>query len=212
MKSSLSLLTIACAAFGSTACASAADNLEETSGQVAPVTIHWTDLDSKTGEVVLRTTEITREQADWLLDARERNRLSSKPPAEATPAPSAPAEHIGTESSALTLGSTSWTDCQSYEWMLVRSAPNNEGSIFCAKWASGFMNSVAIPFVPRYYDAAAASSAFFNLCTHPSSCYVRECGTGSDVWTTIYQSSGSGNINPPSSVRFVVAQNAWIVC
>ncbi len=217
MKRLFTILTIAGAGLAASACSSDSGSAEGVGTQATAINIHWTDVDPDTGETVVKTKEITRAQAQWLVDARavSRARAAGLEPQLGAPAerPVAGAERVGSLKAPLTAGSIDWSDCQSYEWMLVTSGSDFSGDIFCAKYESGVLNTVVIPFVPQWYDAAASSSAFFSLCTGSSSydCMVGECG-GSKIWTTIWQSSGSGNIFPPSSVRYVMAQAQPMIC
>jgi hypothetical protein len=210
MKTSVTVLLLASAALSVSACGSAPDGEPGSAEQGAPVTIHWTDIDATSGETILRSTVITQEQARWLREARQAKRVH----ADRVEAPVLTGqENIGAQRSALTVGSTAWSDCESLEWLLLSSENDFGGDIFCAKWASGALNALLIPFVPRWYDSAASSSAFFSLCTGSSSCYIAECGYGSDVYMSIFQNSGTWNITyQPNSLRYVVAQYNALVC
>jgi len=162
-------------------------------------TIYWSDQED--GRPVIRQEQITRAQADDLLARRAANkaaRLAGKP------------EHRG---QALTLGSTSWMDCQFYEWFLVTSGQDQSGQIFCTKWGgSGAPWSIELPWIPAYYDR---STSFINtMCSDSASCGVWDCGPGSNNVRVFYpnQTPQTENYMPPSKRVFIVSQASAFPC
>lgn len=184
----------------------------QTAGE--PVTISWTAKSPTTGVVELQKTTITQAQVDWLKASRARAREGFL--AGRTVALEQPPAGIETKTSAQTIGSTSWTDCASYNWFFVTSASNGGGNIFCAEWASGANNTVSIGFVPAYYDSAtSATGIVFNVCTSTTNCQLTQCcenGSCSGVWRSFFQNSGTGNISPPSGATFIGAQSGIYIC
>jgi len=218
MKTSFAILSLLGSALAVSACASAPDGEQDSVARAASVKIHYTAFDPVLGKTVVRTEQITAQQAQWLLDARARNRESGQlrplKGGTTTDSHAASSEHVGSASSALTSTSSDWNDCQWYDWVLFKNEPGLGGDeLFCAKYTAGDWDTVVMPFVPHSFDAAASSSAFFNLCSSSSvyDCMVGECGGGSR-WTTIWQSSGTADISPPSSVIYLMAQDFPMVC
>lgn len=199
--------------------ASACDGTAETSAPVAggaeqsvsqsvsqPVKVSWTEQEQD--KVVVREQAITEAQAKWLMDARAKRRAGEPvPPMPAAAQAGGPAE---SSSHALTAGSTSWSDCQNLDWMLVTSGENQSGNIFCAKSTGSMYSGTTIPigFMPLYRDASNTDSCA--LCIGTTGCYALDCGGfGNQVWSMVYKNSGSSNL-VPSTVAYVNCGPYWI--
>jgi hypothetical protein len=157
------------------------------------VTVYWSS--NENGNTVTRSEQISKQQAQDLLAKRAANKAAYLR-----------GEAQAIDSLAGTVWSNNWqASCQHYQWFLLTSGPNGTGNIFCAKYAGGQSPAAHVPFVPAYFDR---SNTYINsLCTaDDSECGVWECFIGSSVWNYWYPGYETGNISPPSSARYVVAQ------
>jgi hypothetical protein len=160
----------------------------ERAGDAQTVPIYWTAPDDK-GGVTIRHEMITRAQADDLKARRAAGRAAAGQGGLAAAGPPA------LRQAALTISSTSWSDCQFFEWLLLTSQPDGGGAIFCAKgFGSPSNDGVAIPFIPRAYDPSNVWEGL--ICTSPSGCFVfKECGAlGPATWRWVVPGSTGGEI------------------